>query len=47
MIFSIVTSGFWPGDMLDIDDIDIVSIGIEEEDWEVFPLSLFYYYLFI
>lgn len=32
MIFSNVISGFWPGDMLDIDDINVVSIGIEEED---------------
>lgn len=31
MIFSNTNPGFWPGDMLDIDDIDIVSIGIEED----------------
>ena len=31
MIFSNINPGFWPGDMLDIDDIDIVSIGIEED----------------
>lgn len=32
MILSNKTPGFWPGDMLDIDDINVVSIGIEEED---------------
>lgn len=31
MIYNMVTSGFWPGDMLDIDDINIVSIGIDED----------------
>ena len=31
MIYSNTNLGFWPGDMLDIDDIDIVSIGIDED----------------
>lgn len=32
MLYNTVYTGFWPGDMLDIDDINVVSIGIEEED---------------